>query len=240
MQGSKVLEEEDELIATVGQKAAEGKCDRVAAYRQLQACSHMTKQLHGRSLDDYDVDGVHVGAVGPSEVRVSREEHGKTMSYLVDRRAKTCKQVLPPSLVNVPLLVILYDQGSIGAAGTGFSDYLFKMVLMKFEKIHRLIRDIKLALLHSCGGVLLKAQVYSSSLWNCHQKPFGSGHFGTVLQRALNVFLTQNTVDSAIFQKYLPRIARELGMPCTTREEQEPRHARAMPGLGIGLSRLTW
>jgi hypothetical protein len=221
MQGKAVLEEEDELIALIGQKAAHAKIERVAAYRQLQACSHMTQLLNGRSLDDYDVDGVHVRAVGPNEWRVNKQENGKTMSYIVDTVAATSKQVLPPDLVNVPLLVILLDQGSIGAAGTGFSDYAFKMVLMKFEKIHRLIRDIKLSLLHSCGGVLTKAQVYSSSLWNCHQKPFASGYFGTQLQRALNVFAMRHTVDSLLFQKYLPRIAKEQGVSFTTRAEQD-------------------
>ena len=239
-QGGTVLEEEDELVAAVGRLAAQSKCERVAAYRQLQAVSHMTQQLNGRSLDEYDVEGVHVGAVSPSEVRVCRREHGKTLCYLVDVEAETSKQVLPPDLIDVPLLVVLLDQGSIGAAGTGFSDYLFKMVLMKFEKIHRLIRDIKLSLQHSCGGVLLKAQVYSSNLWNCHQKPFGPGHLGVVLQRALNVFVMRNTVDSTLFQKYLPRIAKEVDMPCVTRAEQDSQRARAMLGLGIGLSRFAF
>ena len=162
------MEEEDGLVSSVGRLAAQSKCDRVAAYRQLQALSHMTQQLNKKSLDDYDVNGVHVEPVEKSEVRVSRQEHGKTMSYIIDPEAKTKKQVLPPDLVNVPLLVVLLDQGSVGAAGTGFTDFLSKNVLFKFEKIHRLIRDIKLSLLHSCGGVLMKAQVYSSSLWNCH------------------------------------------------------------------------
>ena len=92
---------------------------------------------------------------------------------------------------------------------------------MKFEKIHRLIRDIKLSLQHSCGGVLLKAQVYSSNLWNYHNKPFGSGHFGVAMQRAMHVFGARNGGHSPRFQKYLPRIYKELGRPRTTLEEQE-------------------
>jgi len=86
----------------------------------------------------------------------------------------------------------------------------------------------------------MKAQVSSSSLLIFHLKPFGSGHFGTVLQRALNVFVMRDTVDSPLFQKYLLRIAKELDMPCTTRTEQDSQHARAMPGLGIGLSGLAF
>ena len=148
-------------------------------------------------------------------------ENGKTITDIVNTESRTYKRAVPTDLEDVPLLVLLLDQGSIGAAGTGFTDFLGKFILMKFEKIHRLIRDIKLALLHSCGGVLLKAQVFSSNLWNYHSKPFGSGHFGVVLQRALNVFSVRNTVDSPRFQKYLPRISKELDMQMTTREDQE-------------------
>ncbi len=212
---------EDELTEEVGRLAIERKLDRVAAYRQLQACSHMTEQLHGRSLDDYDVPEVYTDPVGPSEARVVRVQGGKNMCYIVDVVAQTHRRVLPPDLVDVPLLVLLYDQCSVGSAGDGFTDHLGKMMLMKYEKIHRLIRDLKMSLQHSCGGVLLKAQVYSSSLWNYHSKPFGSGYFGTQMQRALNVFLLRNTVDSPRFQKYLPRMSKELNMPCRTREEQE-------------------
>ena len=70
------------------------------------------------------------------------------------------------------------------------------------------------------GGAPLKAQVYSSYLWNVQSKPFGSGFFGTQLERALNLFPLRNTVHSHRFQKYLPLIAVEWGMPYTTEDEQ--------------------
>jgi hypothetical protein len=170
--GKDVMEEEDELTAIVGHIAAAHKCERVCAYRQLQAISHMTKQLHNRSLDDYDEPAAHTDAVRSSERRVKGPDN---VTYIVDLDTGTMKPVLPLGLNDVPLLVLLYDQGAIGAAGSGFTDHLGKIILMKFEKIHRLIRDLKLSMQHSCGGVLLKAQVYSSNLWNYHNKPFGSG-----------------------------------------------------------------
>ena len=152
---------------------------------------------------------------------MQRIENGKPITYIVNPETITCKRALPNYIEDVPLLVLLLDQGSIGAAGTGFTDFLGKFILMKFEKIHRLIRDIKLALSHSCGGVLLKAQVFSSNLWNYHHKPFGSGPFGVVMQRALNVFSLRINIDSPLFQKYVHRIAREMNMPMTTRNEQK-------------------
>jgi len=96
-----------------------------------------------------------------------------------------------------------------------------KLIVFKWEKIHRLIRDIKGPIGKSCGGVFLKSQVYSSYVWNLGQKPFGSGFWGTVLERALDVFAHCNTIDSARFQKYLPQLATEFSMPSTTRDEQQ-------------------
>ena len=87
-------------------------------------------------------------------------------------------------------------------------------------KIHRLIRDIKGPLEHSCNGVLLKAQVLSSYIWSVHNKPFGTGLFGTVKELALDGFLSRHTINSPLFQKYLARIGQELDMPTGTEKEQ--------------------
>ena len=56
MQGNAVLEDEDDLAPLIASLARqESKLDRVSAYRQLQAVSHMMSQLCGRSLADFDV-----------------------------------------------------------------------------------------------------------------------------------------------------------------------------------------
>ena len=41
------------------------------------------------------------------------------------------------------------------------------------------------------------------------------------MKRAMHVFQARNGVQSPRFQKYLPRICKELGLPSTTLEEQE-------------------
>ena len=219
--GKNVYDEEDLLTPVIGRMAAENRLTRVAAYRQLQATSHMTEQLHGRSLDEYDIEHANLEPAAEGEVRVVVSSPAGNVAYLVNRAEGTQRRVLPEGLVDIPLLVLLLDQGSIGSAGSGFTDHLQKLILMKWEKIHRLIRDIKLPFLKSCKGAPLKAQVYSSYLWNISSKPFGSGFFGTVMQRALNVFPLNNTIRSARFQKYLHRLSIAWNMPQTTDREQQ-------------------
>ena len=159
--------------------------------------------------------------VAEDERRVVRDEAGLVTAYIVNRARATSKRVLPVALDNVPVLILMLDQGSIGSAGAGFSEWMQKLIVFKWEKIHRLIRDIKGPIGKSCGGVFLKSQVYSSYVWNLGQKPFGSGFWGTVLERALDVFAHCNTIDSPRFQKYLPQLATEFSMPSTTRDEQQ-------------------
>ena len=225
--GKDIYASEDYLTGVVSALVLEGKAERVSAYRQLQAVSHMTAQLARRSLDDYVVPGANLEAVNKDEKRVVVQEHGRNVSYLVNTASRTMRPVLPSNLGEVPLLVMMLDQGSIGAAGSGYVDHLGKMILMKWEKIHRLICDIKGSLKRCCGGSPLKAQVYSSYLWNFQSKPFGSGFFGTVLVRSLNVFALQNTRQSQIFQKYLPRLSFEWGMPCSTEDDEQAIFERA-------------
>ena len=220
--GRCVHSDEDELTAEIGRQAAEGRVDRLSAYRQLQGISAMTSQLHHRALDDYAIPHAHVQAVQSlDERRVVVQRDGVNVAFIVNKSTQRMKRVLPDGLVDVPLLVLLLDQSSVGAAGAGYVDHLNKMIVMKWEKIHRLINDIKGPLKRCCQGAALKAYIYASYLWCFHSKPFGSGFFGTVLQRALNVFALRNNITSPTFQKYLPRLSAAWAMPCSTDEEQQ-------------------
>ena len=203
-------------------KAAANKLERVSAYRQLQGLSNMTTQLHGRNLDEYDVPGCNLDPVGEDEKRIAAQRGELKAAFIVNRVTRTMRPVLPDGLQAVLLAVFMLDQGAIGCAASGFVDHIGKMIVIRYEKAHRLIRDIKGPLAKCCKGAVLKAQVFSSYIWNLASKPWGSGWFGTLLQRALSIWQLQTTRHSAVFQKYLPRIAEELGgMAFTTEEEQE-------------------
>ena len=79
---------------------------------------------------------------------------------------KTHQPVLEDDhLEDVNLCTVGLDQGSIGAAGIAYCQFaLFLMVLVSFDKIHRLVRDLKLSLARSACGIFLKAQVYSNNI----------------------------------------------------------------------------
>ena len=59
----------------------------------------------------------------------------------------------------INLLALGLDQGSIGAAGSAFSDFVEALAHCKWDKFHRVIRDINLAVEHSCNGLFLRHPV---------------------------------------------------------------------------------
>ena len=65
-----------------------------------------------------------------------------------------------PKWEKVPILVACLEQGSVGNAGMAFA--LQHMVHFKFDKIHRSIRDYKLAIGRECRGQFLRTQLRSS------------------------------------------------------------------------------
>ena len=89
------------------------------------------------------------------------------------------------------------------------------------DTFHRCIRDIKLRIQHSCGGLFLKTQLYTSYLYGVNYKPFGAGLFGTAKTQALTNFVATESVDSPIFRKYGHRIAGDVGLPFDTEDERQ-------------------
>lgn len=62
-----------------------------------------------------------------------------------------------PDGVEPHLLILGLDQGPIGTAGQAFAeDHMGAMVHTKYCRFHRVVRDVRLAVTHSAGGVFLK------------------------------------------------------------------------------------
>ena len=70
------------------------------------------------------------------------------------------RHVIEGDIVDFPLLTLSLDQGPQGMAGAGFTDDDDILILYNWDKIHRIMRDIKLSLQHACGGVILKAHLF--------------------------------------------------------------------------------
>ena len=116
----------------------------------------------------------------------------------------------------------MLDQCSIGCAGVAHTAFqLGKLIWAKFDKIHRIINDLKGAEMEaSVRGCFRKAELWSAYLYGLNNRPFGSGAHFTLKNTLLNVFVSTQNIDSPHFKKYVFRIAQAWKMPCETREEQ--------------------
>ena len=130
-------------------------------------------------------------------------------------------KILPDGIDDVPLLVLGLDEGPQGTAFAGFAWGHSLMILFKWDIIHRLIRDVKLSLKHAAGSCFLKAQVFSAHVWGLNMKPYGTKTVRVLKRQILNVFLSQESVKTPVFQKYGNRIADQLGLPYVTCEDQQ-------------------
>ena len=106
------------------------------------------------------------------------------------------------------------------AAAAFICDALF-LIEFVWDVIHRIVRDIKGALNSACGGIFLKAQIYSSHVWTLNMKPFGSKTCGTMKRRIMSSFLMCENYEGALFNKYCGRIGSVLGLPCNTPDQKK-------------------
>ena len=211
-----MLPTEQEMPEHIAQLYCERRLERMSAFRQVQALSNTIKQLGMWSgIDDFQLPvDYHVDPVEAGEVRVlaPAQDHGPdTHNYAVRVRIAegTALRVLPDSAFvpsqSYKLLVLNLDQGGVGAAGVAFAQESMKIMLYAhWDKFHRVIRDINLALGRSASGLFLKTRIYSAHLWSINFKPWGTGLFGTQKLQLLNAFMGTQSPESPIFRRYAP------------------------------------
>ena len=174
-------------------------------------------------LDTYLLrDDVTLRPVEQDEVRIVQHCGDIDVAKLIKQDSlAVVASVLPNELEDVDLCTLAFDEGSQCTALCGFADGHDAMILYCYDKIHRIIRDIKLAYTHVCNGVFLKSQVYSSHIWSMNIRPFNSRTVGVQKRRALNIFMQTETARGKYFAKYGERIASSLGMPFQTDAERQ-------------------
>lgn len=96
-----------------------------------------------------------------------------------------------------------------------------KLIIAKWDVIHRAIRDVKLALLHGAGGEFFQAQFHSQYLFSMAYKPFGNSGFFEDKKRLLELMLSKESFDSCpLFDECWEKIRQEVGMePSSTKKE---------------------
>ena len=82
------------------------------------------------------------------------------MVFVANQDTGSRRAVLPLEVEMVRTLLIGLDEGSIGMAGVAAAAFQQKAaVWARFDKIHRIIRDLKLASGHCCGKVFEKTKL---------------------------------------------------------------------------------
>ena len=221
---SYVHPEEVDMSETLKQILVERKLERVKAYRELQGFSSMLYQSTGKSLDDFLIPAeVRWKPVSQNEVRiVDTSDPIKNKAVIYDKETGRSHEVLPENQLPGTWcqLTAALDSGSIGRAGMSFArNSVFLNLFCIFDKIHRLIRDLKLAAEGSEDASIYRAMLQMSFVFSLNQRPFGSGTWWETLQEILQHFLATETHTSPIFLKYVHLIAADFGMPSSTEED---------------------
>ena len=200
-----------DMCERLTQLAFERKLERTAAYREWQGLSHALFQICGRSIDQFGIPE----CVQWKPVREGqRREWHRGVHSIVDLARGSTDPVLPASvdLGCLPQLTVAMDSGSVGRAAANFAkNKMHANVFIVYDKIHRLIRDIKLAMEHTGGKEIYKATLHANFVFSLNQKPFGSGEWFHKKVESLAHFMDTHTSESSDFRAYAPLIAQDLG-----------------------------
>ena len=223
--GKSLAPGEVDLLSCTEEARRNNKLERVSAFRQLQGLSHQINLVSGGrlTLDSFSAPELStLRAVEHNERRILIARGGQDLHLIENTVTGDTIEVLPLSVTDVMLCNMMLDQGSPGAAGVAFaSGYLCKMIEAKFDKIHRLINDLKGAERDCMGGVFSKTKFFSSYLMGLNNRPFNSGAHFTLKSRMLDMFMVGSPVEKAAFKKYMCRIAKEWSMPCDTLQDRK-------------------
>lgn len=156
----------------------------------------------------------HSGIVDVNEIRTWKtDSEGKSFEVVLNEMTNVSLPILPQQKFwwrFVPLLVLSLDQGPIGTAGMAFALQGHR-IHVKFDKIHRCIRDYKLALGRAMGGIFLKTQLHSSYIFGLNYKPFGTSLHFNQKRTMLELFLESQTISSPLWLEFRERIAFDFG-----------------------------
>ena len=201
--------------------AARREIDRLSALKFLQALSAQLQKLTGLSIQTFQM---------PQDVRVLLQPMtpGDTRTIDVASRRFLVNDVEVgwDQLLNLPVMHVLMDQSKIGCAAAAWvASESCVLAHWTFDKVHRLLRDLK-GPLSVCG--LHQSVMSSTWVWSVNYKPFNSGAYFAEKNNVLQSFLQSVTPSCAIFQEYKHRIAWDYGLQ-SVGDQELLRHAANHP-----------
>jgi len=196
---------EQNLTEEAERLAARREIDRLSALKFLQALSAQLQKLTGLSIQTFQM---------PQDVRVLLQPMtpGDTRTIDVASRRFLVNDVEVgwDQLLNLPVMHVLMDQSKIGCAAAAWvASESCVLAHWTFDKVHRLLRDLK-GPLSVCG--LHQSVMSSTWVWSVNYKPFNSGAYFAEKNNVLESFLQSVTPSCAQFQEYKHRIAWDYGL----------------------------
>ena len=179
-------------------RAAKREEERLSSYKLLQALSHQlllqTQLLTLMSLEPSPQLGLL--PLKPGDSREVSNENGQ-VTVTIRRAGSEFEEGVRCDLThvrNVPIVTCLMDQGPTGLAAASFMRHHNYLIHFAWDKIHRLIRDLKLS--ESSVPGLSQTMLMSSYVMGINYKPFGRGAFFEEKKEALSAFMNTNSADT--------------------------------------------
>ena len=200
------------------------KAIRAAAFREWQAISAMRWHFSGKGIDALSIpEAATIRAVSVDEVRVVDEsDPAMNRAFLMDSNTGVFRPVLPddedPGKWEQATFGL--DSGAVGRAGAFFAKHKLKLFMhVVWDKIHRLIRDIKLACEHAANGDLLRALLRMCYVWSLNSKPFGSKAWFEQKKEMMAEWVNTHTSSSSDFRAFAERLALDFKMPLENEDQ---------------------
>ena len=140
--GRVLTEADQEILTELTEKRAKGKLERVTTFRGMQALSHVSEQLVGRPLCEYDASkhGCYLKPITRDEARhcIVEVDGTKTVTIVSRETGETLYRVLPEGKEDFPQCAFNWDQCLCNSAGYYFMLFHQALVFAHWDRIHRL------------------------------------------------------------------------------------------------------
>lgn len=200
--GQMLLTEEVEVLA------ARREVSRLASLKFVQALSAQIQSLSSGhlSLPSFWPSEDLALLLQPLQPGDRRYFNGSEFEVQFGNRDEPVKvQLADSSLPQIPVLRVLMDQGKIGMAASAFCQSLGLLVKWDWDKVHRLIRDVK-----SMSYRLEQCVLACTYMWSINYKPFSSGLFFDEKRNVLTAFFESN--NSEPWHQWVDFILRLIGL----------------------------
>ena len=182
-----------ELTAESERLAARREVERLSSLKFLQAISSQIEQISGKSLQLTSFEPSDDLAMQLCPLSGGDERYFDGDCFVVQKNEgedAIAITLTDEMLAGIPVMKVIMDQGKIGTAAAAFCRTLGLLIRFDYDKIHRLLRDIK-----SMSWRFQQVVLMTTYIWGINYKPFRSGAHYDEKCCAIEGFFEANTYE---------------------------------------------